>query len=332
MATARLTCPDCKSALKPAKPVPDGKKIKCPKCGNVFTSPGLVAEEEERIQKAPAKVAPQKKKAAAAKPPPKKADDDDDDDDGGGIYSFVGADEPKKENEEEEEESKPYIEYAPDMSIKDLRGPAQEKVVKPSNLIMLICGLSVLSNLFLICWSFWPMVFSESVVDWYKVLAARYKEDRNAMQRIQGYKEFKDLDKKDREIVEEANEEAKFSTSGLFPWLGRVWLMGVFLLMLIYEAVTIIGAVKMQNLESRRWGIASAIMMLFPPAASGLSSLFALGFHFLEDMTGFLGDVTNFYMIVAAAAPYLASIYIGAISLQTLLNQKVIDGFEYVAD
>jgi hypothetical protein len=220
------------------------------------------------------------------------------------------------------------------MSIKDLRGPAQEMVVKPSNLIMLICGLSALSNLFLVCWSFWPMVFSESVVDWYKVLAAHYKDDRNTMQRIQGYKEFKDLDKKDRAIVDEANEEAvkDFLGSPGFPWLGRLWLMGGFILLLIYEGITIIGGVKMQNLESRRWGIASAIMMMFPPAAGGLSFLFALGINFLEDMTGFLGDVTKFYQIVVAVLPYLASLFIGAISLQTLLNQKVIDGFEYVAE
>jgi len=49
-------------------------------------------------------------------------------------------------------------------------------------------------------------------------------------------------------------------------------------------------------------------------------------------MTGFLGDVTLFYSIVGAAVPYLASLYIGVKSLQTLMNQKVIDGFEYVAD
>jgi predicted Zn finger-like uncharacterized protein len=339
MATARLTCPDCKSVLKPAKPVPDGKKVKCPKCGNLFTSPGLVADEDDPIQKAPAKKAPKQKKAAiqkkadAIKPPPKKADYDDDDDDGGGIYSFVGANEPKKEDDEEEE-SKPYIEYAPDMSIKDLRGPAQEMVVKPSNLIMLIGGLSALANIFLICWAFWPMIFSDSVVDYYKVLAAHYKDDRNAMQRVQGYKEFKDLDKKDLEIVEEANDRAKYDFSGSdrFPWLGRFWLMGLFLLVLIYNAFAIIGGVKMQNLESRRWGIASSILMLLPPGAGGLSCLIALGFNFLEDMTGFLGDVTQFYQIAGAAAAYLGSVFIGVISLQALCNQKVIDGFEYVAD
>jgi predicted Zn finger-like uncharacterized protein len=345
MATARITCPECKSVLRPAKPVPDGKKVRCPKCGNLFITPGLVEDEEERprTQKS-SKKAPKKKekvalkKGGAPKPPPKKHDFDDDEE-SGGIYSFVDAG-PKKE-EDEEEESKPYIEYAPDMSIKDLRGPAQAEVVKPSNYIMLIGGLSALANLFLICWSFWPMIFSDSVVDYYKALKNYYqnKQDmsdqdrKNAMQRVEGYKEFKDLKDKDLEIVQDANEAAvKDFWVGMFPWLGRLWLMGFFIFVLIYNAIAIIGAVKVQNLESRRWGIASSIMMLFPPACGGLSCLFALAFHFLEDMTGFLGEVTQFYMIVAAAAPYVASLYIGVMSLRTLMDQKVIDGFEYVAD
>lgn len=344
MATARITCPDCKSVLRPAKPVPDGKKVRCPKCGNLFITPGLVEEEKERprtkkrSKKEPKKTEKIALKKSTAKPPPKK-DDFDDDEESGGIYSFVDAG-PKKE-EGEEEESKPQIEYAPDMSIKDLRGPAQEAVTKPSNLIMLIGGLSALSNLFLICWSFWPIIFSDSVVDYYKALQNHYQNDRalsdqekkNHMQRIGAYKEYKDLKDKDLEIVEAENEKAKFDFSvDLFPWFGRLWLMGFFILVLIYNAIAVIGAVKVQNLESRRWGIASSIMMLLPLSAGGLSCVFALAIHFLEDMTGFLGEVRDFYMIVVAAAPYVASIYIAVMSLQTLMDQKVIDGFEYVAE
>jgi predicted Zn finger-like uncharacterized protein len=327
MASERITCPECKSVLRPAKPVPDGKEVKCPKCGNKFVTPGLtddviaVVEEDRPPKKSSGKKKAKTgiKKASGPKPARKKTDLDDDDDDGG-IYSFAGA----KDNEE-----KPDIVYAPDMSIKDLRGPAQEAVVKPSNLIMLICGLSALSNLFLICWSFWPMIFSESVVDWQTVLEKHYKklEDKNAVQRVQSIKEFKDLKDKDLELVQQANEDAvsKFPT-------GRLWLMGGFILLLIYNAIVMIGAVKMQNLESRRWGIASSILMFLPMGSGGLSSLFALGVSFLEQMTGFLGDVTEFYMLVVAGAAFLASIYVGYLSLRTLLSQEVIDGFEYVAE
>jgi hypothetical protein len=324
MASARITCPDCKSVLRPAKPVPDGKQVKCPKCGNQFLTPGLIEEAEEhpRKQTSSQKAKAAIKKASGPMPPPKKTAQDDDDDEGG-IYSFVGA----KESGEEDE--KPEIVYAPDMSIKDLRGPAQEAVVKPSNLIMLISGLSALSNIFLFCWSFWPMVFSESVVDWQAVLSKHYKklEDKNAVGRVEGFKEFKDLKDKDLEIVQQANEDA----ISQFP-TGRVWLMGGFFLLLIYNAIVMVGGVRMQNLESRRWGIASSVLMFLPMGSGGLSCLFALGVSFLEQMLGFFGDVTMFYMIVVAAASYLASIYVGYLSLRTLLSQEVIDGFEYVAE
>src|SRR5579875_3255558 len=330
MTSERITCPDCKAVLRPAKPVPNGKKVTCPKCHSEFLTPGLVEDAEERPRKkTPLNQGPKKKQKAAlkkadtAKPAPKKAHLDDDEE--GGIYSFV------ESNEQEDE--KPQIDYAPDLSIKDLRGPAQEAVVKPSNLIMLISGLSALSNIFLICWSFWPMVFSDSVVDYYKVLKAHYKDDKNALQRIEGYKEFKDLKDKDLEIVQAADEKAIYDFwVGGFPPMGRLWMMGLFILLLIYNAFAIIGAVKMQNLESRRWGIASSILMLLPMGGGGLSCLFALGINFLEQMTGFLGEVTLFYMIVLAVVPYLVSLYIGVISLNVLMSQKVIDGFEYVAE
>jgi predicted Zn finger-like uncharacterized protein len=322
MASARIICPDCKAVLRPAKPVPDGKKVKCPKCGSSFTTPGLRKEEEPPRKKAPTKKASEKKdkaavkKAPAAQAPAKKSVVDDEEDDGG-IYSFVKT---------EEEEDKPQIEYVPDMSIKDLRGPAQEAVVKPSNYMMLIGGLSALANIFLICWSFWPMVFSESVVDWQKYLTDYYKakQDKNAIQRIEGYKEFKDLKDQDLDLVLEANEKET-------KW--RLMLMGGFILLLIYNAIAIVGAVKMQNLESRRWGIASSIMMLLPMGAGGLSYLAYLGIMFLEQMTGFLGeDLAMYYGIGLGVVPYLASLYAGVISLRTLLSQVVIDGFEYIAD
>src|SRR5438132_164215 len=98
---SRVVCPDCKAVLKPGKPVPEGKKIKCPKCGIDFIAMagesvqelaiGLAPEpEEERRprEKAP-EAAPRKKakpkngakapaaKAPAAKKAKKPVDDDD---------------------------------------------------------------------------------------------------------------------------------------------------------------------------------------------------------------------------------------------------------------
>jgi hypothetical protein len=41
MAVTQFACPDCKAVLKPAKPVPDGRKVKCPKCAKIFIPSAL---------------------------------------------------------------------------------------------------------------------------------------------------------------------------------------------------------------------------------------------------------------------------------------------------
>jgi predicted Zn finger-like uncharacterized protein len=333
MATAshRITCPDCKSVLKPAKPVPDGKKVKCPKCGNTFTTPGLVEEVFEVVQEV--EEAPRKpktsggkgkagtKKASGGKPAPKKKHFEDDEEDSGGIYAYVG------QNKDVEEDEKPEINYAPDMSIKDLRGPAQAALVKPTNYLMLLGGLSCLCDIFLICVSFWPMVFSEHILDHEEVLAKYYKEkgEKDAATKIQGIpKERKDLKKEDEAIVSDKEDERR---THLFI------MMGTFIFVLIYNAIEIMGAVKAQNLESRRWGIISAIMMLLPFGTGGLATLIGGGFY--VTLGGFLFDDESMrilYSCVLAGIVYLIGLVSGIAALRTLLSQEVIDGFEYVAD
>lgn len=325
MSSARITCPDCKSVLRPTKPVPDGKQVKCPKCGNPFLAPGLVEDEEERPRKKkkPGKKATAAiKKAPATQPPPQKSVDDDDDE-GGGIYSFAGA------NEKKEEEERPDIEYAPDMSIKDLRGPAQEAVVRPSNLMLLIGGVSCLCNIFLICYCFWPMVFSDSPLsedEWKKVLKLHYTDEKNAAGRIDPIKERKDLKDKDEEIVREAEEKEV---------TRRFAMMGGFIALLIYNAIAIIGAVKMQNLESRGWGIASSIMTLLPMGPAGIGFLifgvfyYTIGDWILDERAP--GAVPS-YSIGLGVIPCLFALFVGISSLRTLSSQEVKDGFEYIAE
>src|SRR5262249_11961773 len=102
MASSRLTCPECNATLKPAQPVPDGKKVKCPKCGAVFVAPGLVSPQgvEEPAEQAPAPKAKKQAvpaakakqaapaKAGAKKPAAKKKKSDDDEEEGG-TYAFA---------------------------------------------------------------------------------------------------------------------------------------------------------------------------------------------------------------------------------------------------
>jgi predicted Zn finger-like uncharacterized protein len=312
MVAARITCPDCKSVLKPAKPLPDGKKVKCPKCGNMFTSPGLVETPEPPLKKEPIKK-PAKAAIKKAKSPPSRGKPRGDDEDDG-VYSFVN------ENIDAE---KPDIVYAPDMSIKDLRGPAQAEVVVPSNYIMLIGGLCCLCNIFIICYSFWPMIFADSVIfNWQGFLEKHFAGDKTATSRVSGYKDYKEVKDEDLEILHEAEGKER---------VKRFIQMGVFLVLLIYNAIQIVGAVKMQNLESRGWGIASSIMTLLPMGAAGISSLIG-GVFFFTIGNWILDELSLPYSIGLGVLPYLAAIYVGATSLRTLFSQVVIDGFEYVAE
>lgn len=330
MAASRITCPDCQSVLKPAKPVPDGKKVKCPKCGSTFTAPGLVEEAmgiidivEEAESPRKAKKPGRKEKAGIKKarddrpaPKKKKSPADSDEEESGGIYSYI--------SDPDANEDKPEIEYAPDLSIKDLRGPAQEAVVKPSNYMLLLNGLGCLCNLFLICVMFWPMVFSESSVDYYTVLEKHYKSQgtKEAEGKIKGIpKEYKDLKDEEKAIVE-AEEEKDHE------W--RFYKMGGFIFLLIYNAVAIIGTVKMQNLESRAWGIASSIMSLLPFSAAGMGAL--IGGLFYKLGSWLLDELAEPYAWGLAVLVYLLAIGVGVWSLRTLMEKKVIDGFRYVAD
>src|SRR6185312_8205629 len=39
MVEYKVACPQCHSALKSGKPIPAGMKLKCPRCGTLFSAP-----------------------------------------------------------------------------------------------------------------------------------------------------------------------------------------------------------------------------------------------------------------------------------------------------
>src|SRR5260370_33869846 len=39
MSAMTFACPTCQTRLKPTKPIPAGKKVRCPKCSHVFEPP-----------------------------------------------------------------------------------------------------------------------------------------------------------------------------------------------------------------------------------------------------------------------------------------------------
>src|SRR5689334_5237865 len=117
MAAVKVTCPDCGLSLNPAKAPQPGKKVKCPRCANIFKVPGPddiqtipprppAKKPNPAIQKAaPAKAAPSKAAAPSQAPPPKPAPAEQQDDEAG-IYGFKMS----PEEEAKQEEEKPEIE------------------------------------------------------------------------------------------------------------------------------------------------------------------------------------------------------------------------------
>ena len=100
-----ITCTNCGAVLKTKDPVPPGKKVKCPKCSEVFetaaeeeAAEGAEPEEKENgIQEEPKPKT--KGKAAAAKDDDDDGGgDDDDDDDAPKKGKGKGGDKPKKSN------------------------------------------------------------------------------------------------------------------------------------------------------------------------------------------------------------------------------------------
>jgi hypothetical protein len=338
MAT-RLVCPECNASLKPAREVPDGVRVKCPKCSAAFTAPGLVdaGAANEGVQQAPAakarvKVGPKGKAAEApAKKPIPAPSAPSDEEDEGGTYALL--DKPG------DEEKKPGINYAPDDSIKDLRGPAVAAVVPPSNHMIRFAAVGALVNLFIVLIQVWPFMFSDYLIEyklffeeWYKVphdndpLPGPDRQ-KSLMRLKQLPDERANLNEYEKEVL--ADEEAT-------DRVVRIVLAIIYFFLMIYNGVIVVGATKMQNLESRTWGIVAAIMTLVIVSDGALLYfVWILGHILLSalDMTGTeIFSYGNFLLLLQLLLAAAYPVVIGIWSLRVLFNPDVIAGFEYVPD
>jgi hypothetical protein len=335
MAATKLICPECNATLKPSQPVPDGKRVKCPKCGAGFAAPGVVRQDvfevvetdeaaaptvmpaavkRDRPTVRPAKLPPSKPKPK--KPAPRKKDPDPDEDEGG-TYSFAGA----------AEEVKPDISYVPDTSIKDLRGPAMGHIVQPSNFLMSVAALSLVLGLFAIVEQGWPFAFSEYVLDHVNFFYAKYEKSSDQKLRERG-KNL--LNTKRAVLTQEELRELEDAESD--ETRNRVIVMVLFVLVVVYDGIIVMGAVKMQNMESRPWSMAAAIMTIIPVAGGGILFVIWLFIPMLMsiglDDEGTINYIT--YVLMGLIAAIVSAI--GGWALKVLLLPEVIDGFGYVAD
>lgn len=329
MPVSKLTCPKCATVLRPAKPLPEGKKVKCPKCATVFGAADAAAKKPEP--------------AAAKKGPPKGPAlprPGDEDEESKGIYGFEKSDEPEEEDDEDGKPKKPKINYAPDMSIKDLRGPAQAAVMKPSNALIFVGIMGFLGWLGLIVVLLIPVLFPLKDDDDKPRptkavgpgLAAGAQGTTNSP--FGGPPPAKDGDKKKDEEKSSAFDVAgmDFGLLAFFAWWLLILAIIPLVLGMVYCAVVTFGGVKMQNLESRAWGIASSILALLPFTTGGLMLLTAFLCNWLLNM---LFDDPSFSMYIAIVLMSIQTaiaLATGVWNLVILMRPEVIEGFEYVPE
>lgn len=348
-ASISIKCEHCSANLKLPGTIAPGKKIKCPKCSGVITVPSSSAPPKEE------------KKAPEA--PPKKKSSTDDDDDDGVLYGLRDI-----ANPEQEAKSKPKVNYALDTSNKDLRGPAQAALLGPSNKIMFRSMFCVALCVFSFGVAVWPFVFSEDILDYRETLKAYYKIeaekakgtpeiqkkindratkiDKDAKHDILAhnvYPEIAERQKKlgitpdDPGITLEPGEQAfiKEIRTKQIPY--RISWIIFSLLILVYNALEAMAAVRMQALESYNWSMACAIMGIIPFNCVGLFSKIwsvevqpdpmqlipAEGFDLLQMFT---------HPLFLLCLEYIGSLGMGITALLVLLKPEVKEGFSYKGD
>jgi hypothetical protein len=123
-------CPECGAQLRPANPVPAGKKLRCPKCQHIFAPAGTA--------KAAAKAAPAVQPMAPAEE----------------TYGLS-----QHEEAHNPEAARNAFDPIKDRFKLSARGPALILVVKPSTALLatgcLICAMAIAGSMYAV----WPMIF-----------------------------------------------------------------------------------------------------------------------------------------------------------------------------
>jgi hypothetical protein len=316
MAITRLSCPDCGTVLRPAKPVAPGKKVKCPKCELVFAAVEEFDDDEPRRK-------PAKSKKAASKP---KGEEEE-------LYGIA-----RDPDEDDDEDRKPRIDYAPDDSIRDLRGPAIVKLTPPSNKLQLVGMICVLGWMALLVLLMIPTVFpltgagaGDKARPVMRLGPGLGAVDPNMGGGFGGFGGFGGGAGGGAAVERKFEDEA----GGFFEFFGidlGVWFLVLLAPMIlggIYSAIVVAGGINAQNLESRAWAIAGSVMALLPINTLGLMIVTSLVFTYLA--TALFEDPAfgRYVSLVLMGVEYLCSLGVGIWCLVTLFDDEVIDGFQF---
>jgi hypothetical protein len=286
--------------LRPAKPLPSGKRVTCPKCGAGFVVRGEDDEAETQAK-------------AAKKPgaPAGKGKDDPFADEGPEMYAVIKEEQPVQEEDEEEEDyddededrprkKKPKkedarledLEFRLNTSITDPRGPAQAALISPSNFLMLMGFITIVAALLTLAYGSYFFLFTENLgLEPKDVLSQAKKKDGEESKGGGGNISIPD----DQDPKKLQGEQANRYWAAYDAWMSQLIIIIIASVIVIgYNTFIIIGGVKMQNMESYTWAMVATIMAFVPLCFPGLGQIAAL------------------------------------MSLTALRSKKVIDGFTYV--
>jgi hypothetical protein len=275
-----------------------GKKVRCPECDTVF----VAGEEDDDRPRRPAARKGGKAAAGGKKSAPKKQEEEE-------VYGYI------KDPDEEDEDRKPRIDYAPDESIKDLRGPAIVVLTGPVTKLQMIGMFGVLGWVALFVLLLIPTVFPITPDE-----KEKEKAKQDAMKAKQQGKDAKPAAPKGPGF---------FSAYGWDFSEQFVILMVPMIAMAVYSAMVVGGGIKAQNLESRRWGIAASIMAMLPIHIVGLG---LVTFMVLQWGMNLIMDDADFVALAASVFvgfEYLICLAVGAYALKALMHEDVIAGFEF---
>lgn len=339
MAYRKMTCPECSKVLRPAKPVPAGKKVRCPECESVFypeDAVNPVEADEDGARPAARKPAPAKK--AAAKDGPK-ADDDNE------TYGYI------KEEGDDDDDGKHKIDYSLDTSVKDLRGPAQAIVMTPSNKLTLVGFIGVAGWLVLLVLLLIPALFPLKPDEKVKRPVLKVKAGLShiapsgpsggmpGFARGGGPPAFGGGGAAKAAPKIEEDKAGLYDVGGYdiavicdLPWYWfLVSLIPLFFCM-GWSMMVSFGAIQMQNIQSRAWGIVGSIFAMVPIHVAGVQLVTAMVVQIV--LIQVIDDIAFIQTVVMGitAIQYLISLAVGIWALVTLFNKDVVAGFEYVAE
>jgi hypothetical protein len=258
-----------------------------------------------------------------------------------------------EDEDEDEDEDDGKIDFIPDYAMKDLRGPAQAAVVRPSN-YLIACGVvGFFGWVILFIMMLLPVIFP--VLDDEDDANNKNAPAKPTMILPEGLSALAGGNPRgggpgpgggfpapQPTTAKPKPEKAKatiylvytydLSLLSQYPWYLFIVMLFPIFFGIAYSCVQTYGAVKMQSMESRVWGIIASCMAMFPYSTWGLVTVCSMVITMAVSLVADEKGTILIVLIAFFALETVICVGIGAASLMTLMRQDVIDGYEYVPD